>query len=125
AMLLYRTTQHVPLLIHVPEGKEKRVAGIVRHIDIVPTILDLLEIKAPAGIQGASLIDIMNGKEKSQRIAFSESIYPEAHYGWSPLQSVMKDHYQYIEAPHPELYDWKTDSGETHNLIQEKASIAK
>lgn len=123
-MFLYNATQHVPLLIRVPRTSRKRVPGIVRHIDLAPTILDLLGIQPPAEMQGSSLIKLINGKERSRRVAFSESRYAEIHYGWSPLQSVTTDQYRYVEAPRPELYEWKKDPGESRNLIGEEASIA-
>ena len=125
AMFLYNATQHVPLIIHVPGTRAKRVPGVVRHIDLAPTILDWLGIQPPAEMQGSSLSGVINGREKKERVAFAESRYAEIHYGWSPLQSVTTGQYKYIDAPHPELYDWKKDPSESHNLIQEKASIAK
>ena len=76
-------------------------------------------------MQGSSLTPVINGREKNKRAAFSESRYAEIHYGWSPLQSLTTDQYKYIDAPHPELYEWKKDPDENKNLIQEKASIAK
>jgi arylsulfatase A-like enzyme/tetratricopeptide (TPR) repeat protein len=125
AMFIYNTTLHVPLLIHVPAGKQERIKGTVRHIDLAPTILDLVGIKAPDSMQGTSLIPMINGKDKVKRYTYSESFYSELHYGWSPLQSITTDQYKFIKAPKPELYDRVKDPQETHNLISEKPSIGK
>ncbi len=125
AMFVYNSTQHVPFLIHVPGGSSGRVKSVVRHIDLAPTILDLLGIPADSEMQGSSLISLMNGKEDKLRVAYSESMYAELHYGWSPLKSVTTEQYKYIEAPEPELYDRIADPDETRNLVREKANYAK
>lgn len=125
AMFVYNTTQHVPLLIHVPGSSGARVKGIVRLVDMMPTVLELLGVKVPSSVQGMSLYSMMNGKEDLRGSAYSESVYAELHYGWSPLESLTTQQYRYIQAPHPELYDRINDPGETKNLITEKSSIAK
>ncbi|MCI0617258.1 sulfatase-like hydrolase/transferase [bacterium] len=125
AMFVYNTTQHVPLLIHVPGSSGNRVKGTVRLIDLMPTVLELLGVKEPSSVQGKSLYSMMKGKEDLRRTAYSESIYAELHYGWSPLESITTQQYKYIQAPDAELYDRINDPGETKNLIKEKSSIAK
>lgn len=125
AMFIYNTTQHVPFFIHVPDGGSSRVKGVVRLIDMMPTLLELIGIPIPKSVQGKSLVPMMQGKEDLKRTAYSESVYAELHYGWSPLESITTHQYKYIQAPDSELYDRLSDPGETKNLIKEKASIAK
>jgi arylsulfatase A-like enzyme/Tfp pilus assembly protein PilF len=124
AMFLYDTTLHVPLFIRVPGGRERRLPGIVRHIDVAPTILDLLGFPPESDMQGASLIPLINGAEKSGRTAYSESIYAQVHYGWSPLKSITTRKYQYIDSPKAELFDREDDPGQRRNLIETKSSVA-
>ena len=124
-MFLYNTTMHVPLFIYVPGSGSRRIDGVVRHIDLAPTILDLLGMETPAEMQGVSLIGKINGTEKKSLVAYGESLFSEFHYGWSPLVSATTDDYRYIRAPRPELYDRKADPGDTRNAIQEKAPTAK
>lgn len=125
AMFLYSTTLHVPLFISVPGGRERRVRGIVRHIDLAPTILDLLGLPPAADMQGTSLIPLINGQETSGREAYSESIYAKVHYGWSPQRSLTTMKYAYIDTPKAELYDRENDPGQLRNLIETKASVAE
>jgi arylsulfatase A-like enzyme/tetratricopeptide (TPR) repeat protein len=124
AMFLYRTTLRVPLLIHIPGGSRKRIHGVVRHIDLAPTILDLLGIAPTPEMQGASLVPMIDGTEGEDRTAYSESLYAQFHYGWSPLTSLTTRKYDLIESPKPELFDHTDDPGQTHNLIGSKGSIA-
>jgi arylsulfatase A-like enzyme/predicted Zn-dependent protease len=125
AMFLYSTTLRVPLLIRVPGGSGRRIPGIVRHIDLAPTVLDLLGFPPSATMQGSTLVPVINGTETSKRVAYSESLYAELHYGWSPLKSVTTERYAFIESPKSELFDRRSDPRQLHNLIQEQEAIAK
>lgn len=58
----YDDTAHVPLLFHhsaLPAGL--RVSSMVRTIDVLPTVLDLLGIPVPESIEGRSLVPLMEG----------------------------------------------------------------
>lgn len=122
---VYNTTQHVPLFIHLPGTGQERVKGVAGHIDIMPTLLELLGIRPLSNFQGHSLLPLMNGKVKGERSAYSESIYCQLHYGWSPLKAITTEKYRYIDAPKPELYDRIQDPGETKNFFYEQQAIAK
>jgi arylsulfatase A-like enzyme/Tfp pilus assembly protein PilF len=124
-IFLYDSTIKVPLLIRLPEGKPKRIPDLARHIDIAPTVLDWLGIFPDPSVQGKSLVQLIQGKEKQKRIAYSESKFGELHYGWSPLESMTSSDYKFINAPKAELYARKEDPRETNNIIQQKNSIAK
>jgi arylsulfatase A-like enzyme/Flp pilus assembly protein TadD len=124
-LFIYNSTVHVPLLIHLPGEKNGRVDQLVSHIDLTPTILDFLGIPVSKSIQGASLIPLLNGKEKSERFAYSESLYSSLHYGWAPLESVTSKQYKYIHAPRPELFDLEKDFSESSNLASQKGPLAK
>ncbi|HSE42521.1 MAG TPA: sulfatase-like hydrolase/transferase, partial [Acidobacteriota bacterium] len=124
-VFLYNTTQHVPLIIFLPGAEGKRISGSVCHIDLAPTILQLIGAKAQSKMQGKSLIAKINGNDNQQRSVYSESLYAQLHYGWSKLESITTDQYRYIYSPKPELFDRKADKAESNNLLQEKASIAK
>jgi arylsulfatase A-like enzyme len=53
---LYAEQLHVPLLIHDPRiGTPRRVERVSRHVDVLPTLLELLGIDPPPGLQGNSL----------------------------------------------------------------------
>ncbi len=125
AMFIYDSTLHVPLLIKLPGSRQKRFPGIVRHIDLAPTVLDLLGIPKPDEMQGESLIPKINGTERTQRLAYSESQYAQLHYGWSPLRSLTTDKYQFIDSPKPELFDRQKDPRQIKNLIRDREAVAE
>ena len=66
---LYEVTNRVPLMIRHPRGigAGRRIAGLAQHPDLLPTILDFLEIKTPDGVQGRSLWPLIEGKSQSIR----------------------------------------------------------
>jgi arylsulfatase A-like enzyme/Flp pilus assembly protein TadD len=123
-MFIYNATMHVPLFIHLPGEKAKTVEQVVRHIDLEPTILDLVGIPIPSTVNGASVIPILDGKEKKERFAYGESLYSHLHYGWAALQGVTSLKYKYIQAPKPEFYNLEKDFSETQNLAAENGSLA-
>jgi arylsulfatase A-like enzyme len=55
---LYRESLHVPLLVRLPGGRSggRRIDTLAQHADILPTILDVTGVAAPAGLAGSSLV---------------------------------------------------------------------
>jgi arylsulfatase A-like enzyme len=96
SIFIYNTTVHVPLLIHLPGLHQRRVPQTVNHVDLAPTILEWLGIDPAPGIQGKSLIPLLEGKEKNDRTVLSMSAFAELHYGWSPLKSITTKQYKFI-----------------------------
>lgn len=60
---IYQETHHVPLLIKFPEGKYAgdSVSSVVSLTDLYPTILDVVGVEAPPGLDGESLIGLIEG----------------------------------------------------------------
>jgi choline-sulfatase len=119
----YQSTLHVPLIIHWPAGRAPmppRVEAPASLLDISPTILDAVRLPAPQAMEGKSLF----AASGSSRDIFSESLYPQKHFGASALASLRSGHYKYIEAPRPEFYDLAQDPAELTNLYASKSSVA-
>jgi choline-sulfatase len=118
-IFLYDSTTHVPLILKLPSHRAagEVVQSQVRTTDILPTILDLLRIPAPAHLDGQSLEPYVNATTSADRTAFAETDYP-LRFGWAPLRSVRAEGFKFIEAPKPELYDLDIDPGELENNYQ-------
>jgi len=121
---LYESTVRVPLILRAPfDFPVKYVVQIVEHVDIVPTILDLLDMPIPENCQGVSFFNLMiNRKRNKSNIAFSETYYPRLHFGWSELKAFYRKNWKYIQAPREELYDLSQDIDEKANLALVDAS---
>ena len=107
---VYESSMRVPMIIHAPFSNTagRRVAQPVRVVDILPTVLDLLEMPVPEDLAGES---------------YAEAMYPLHHYGWSELTATRSDRYKLIDAPRPELYDLERDPGELTNIFEERRSV--
>jgi arylsulfatase A-like enzyme len=60
----YDEQARVPMVLHIPGDRltGRRVADQVSLLDVVPTLLDVLEIDPPAGLQGRSLLPLVRGE---------------------------------------------------------------
>lgn len=68
--------------------------AIVSHVDVFPTICDILGVEKPERLQGKSLMPIMNGEtDKINDYIFSEVTY---HAAYEPMRAVRTDRYKYI-----------------------------
>lgn len=131
-ILLYDETMHVPLVVKLPGRKPaaNAVTTRVRLVDIAPTILQIARQQIPATMQGVTLPGL-TGKaendgpatESADRPAFSESIYAQRAFGWSPLRSWRTGKYLYVRAPEKELYDQGTDAKADHNLALSATAV--
>ena len=60
---------NVPLVMRVPgiEGREKAQPQLVSHVDLLPTLLDLVGAVKPADIDGNSMVPFLQGEADSIR----------------------------------------------------------
>jgi arylsulfatase A-like enzyme/Tfp pilus assembly protein PilF len=124
---VYDSVLHVPLVIRAPSQamRGRRVESVVRSVDLLPTLAELLGVPAPPAMAGASLVPLMTGAASDlDLVAYSESLTPLLHYGWSDLRTVRLGSLKFIEAPKPELYDLTSDPGELHNLYDQRRADA-
>jgi arylsulfatase A-like enzyme/Flp pilus assembly protein TadD len=114
-IFLYDSTLHVPLIFKLPGVNDSRVIQRqVRTTDILPTVLDVLNISPVEQFNGESLKASFAGNELADRTVFAETDYP-LHFGWAPLRAVRTEDFKFIEAPRPEFYDLQADPGELKN----------
>jgi arylsulfatase A-like enzyme/Flp pilus assembly protein TadD len=139
-IFLYDETIRVPLLFKLPKGRFSgaRIDTRARLVDVLPTILQAVNIPVPPAVQGESLLSLIKpaatGHPKTlpskpsgaplDRPAYAESDYPHRTFGWSSLRSLRTGKYLFIEAPRKELYDPSTDPKEEHNLAATSAAVA-
>jgi choline-sulfatase len=120
---IYQSTLSVPLILHWPAGPPRLPARIdtpASLLDLSPTILDAVKLATPKAMQGTSMLS----SGGLPREVWSESVYPQRHFGTSALTALRRGHYKYIAAPRPEFYDLAQDPGELNNLYASKASVA-
>lgn len=122
---MYQELVHVPLIFQFPGvlPRRKRISKQVRIIDIMPTILDLAGIEHNLKIQGKSLMPIIKGEEKEDRIAFSDNLLQ-----YEERKLIRTKKYSFIYFPDSqkkELYDLEKDSLEMNNVADEYPELCK
>ncbi len=116
---LYEPLLRVPLLFRPPAGYDvsmRRIHQTVQHLDIVPTVLDLLGLQAEHTFDGESLLPLVSGADESSddAVIFSEI--------WTKFLTVRKGSWKLIANfvnKTFELYDLEHDPGEDHNVATE------
>ena len=122
-LFVYDEAIHVPLIIKQESnvGAGRRVSDPVQHIDLVPTILDLVKAPGAANLRGRSLKPILEGTGKpAPATIYSEALYARYHFGWSELTALTDERFRYIKAPREELYDLSHDPHERSNIAEER-----
>ncbi|MEA2339009.1 MAG: hypothetical protein QOE82_3016 [Thermoanaerobaculia bacterium] len=119
-LFAYEPTLKIPLIVRAPGLKHRVEPAYVRHVDIVPTVLDALSIAKPQALPGASLL----GKVEP-RDAYFEALSASLNRGWAPLTGVIHRGEKYIELPIAELYDLPRDPKELTNLRAERRREAE
>jgi len=140
---LYEECAHVPLVIRLPdsEGVQRgRCGELVQSPELMPTILEMAEVKSPSTVQAKSLLPLMRGEESQEReIAVSSPSFIKPRLSprivwititskdWALLAAARnappKDELgRNVES---ELYDLRADPNETRNLYNEKPDVAE
>ncbi|MCX6564815.1 MAG: sulfatase-like hydrolase/transferase [Candidatus Aminicenantes bacterium] len=116
----YNSTLWVPLIMVVPGTPPSRVSSQVGHIDIFPTVCDLLHLAKPAVLQGTSLLPLIKGGRLPDKPLYFESLYPYTSRGWAPIRGYILENEKYVDSPLPEIYDLDQDFDELQNLARSK-----
>jgi len=144
---VYQETVRIPLIVHgpgLPAGR--RVRSSVGHVDVMPTLLALAGVAAPAGVEGRSLVPLLGDAERDH------GVFTQSFYG-NRLTALRRGRWKYVQTPAPpprsptaggprhdgrrsdgwrahwptaareELYDLDADPGETRNLAEARADV--
>ena len=123
---LYEELVHVPLWMRIP-GQHGQVSDLVRTIDIMPTVFDLLAVPLDTEVrkqmQGVSLTPLLAG-EHLDLAGISETDYLLHTFkrsirtgdGWKLIVT--------LDTEERELFNLKDDPGEQKNLIGSEGRLA-
>lgn len=107
---LFNDQLHVPLIIKLPGSKffSRNVDHLVRSIDILPTVMDLLGEKMSKDFEGTSMVPLMKGsRPRNPMFAISQRDVPETN---APAYwSIMTGTWKLYDA---KLYNLLSDPGE-------------
>lgn len=115
---MYEEDYHIPFIMSIPKLRQKKQCdAFVSLVDLLPTFLELSGIEAATGLDGSSLLTIMNdGEANWRKCLFAEFNGYESSL--LTLRMVRTEKWKYIYNPsaEDELYDLDSDPGELHNL---------
>lgn len=138
---LYQEITRVPLLVYVPGLKPRKTNAMVSLVDLMPTILELAQVKPPKTVQGQSFISILKGEGEIFR-DFAVTSLPL--YDPGEVARVVDDLPRRVKEPQPgtittqewtliygredcpvELYNIKRDPNQVQNLFPENREVAE
>ena len=118
-----RQVTHVPFAVYHPGSKfdGRRVKGYVQHTDVMPTVLDYLEVAAPPRVTGLSRRSMIESGARSN----FESVVT----GWGEHAALRTPEWNYLLrwSPGPkfeQLYDLKKDPKELANVADDNPTVA-
>jgi len=115
----YEATLRVPLIFYQPRVVNAgTIAANVGHVDILPTVLDAIDVPRPAGLAGRSLLPMMAGQPVDDLPTYFEALSASFNRGWAPLAGVVRGRTKFIDLPLPELYALDSDPAETRNIVE-------
>ena len=134
----YEQANRIPLMISGPGiTKGRKSDALVESVDIYPTLVELAGLpkpQVPQGLDGTSMVPVLKSRRSKGKEAVFH-VYPRHRPPDGAIlgRAVRTDRYRLVEWKKPgapsgtaelELYDYKTDPGETKNLALEHPQIA-
>ncbi len=127
---LYDVTLKIPLIIRYPEKLKagQRIKGYNQQKDLMPTILELADIKSDVKFDGQSLMKLVNGESPSfeSSLYLTECTWMRKH-GWRTPQwkLIVALEPDFHFKPEIELYNLIEDPDENVNVAKKHPEIIK
>lgn len=129
---LYEEQLRVPLIIKFPHSryKGKRLKPKVRLIDILPTVMETLDLPYPAkSFEGQSLLPVIEGRETSDRVFISDLARKEVKNPCPALMATNQGDLKVIiekavdTIKNMEIYNLAQDPHERKNLLRTERQL--
>jgi arylsulfatase A-like enzyme len=132
---VYRETTEVPFLLSFPFRIEPgiTVRSTTRNVDIWPTVLDLLGLAPPDGVDGRSLAPEIEALARGEvvadeapaAIAHLDQTWGRPELAPSPTIAVVEDEHRYVRTDQPDgtleqIFDRRDDPGELRERAAEQ-----
>jgi arylsulfatase A-like enzyme len=141
ARFVYRETTEVPFIVSFPFRLQPGAVVDVRtrNVDVWPTLLDLLGLPALEGADGRSQLPVILAAARGEPVpddgapafAHLDTNWGQREREPSPTVAVAEGDFRFVSVPVPqgplreELFDSGSDTGELHNLIDERPAVAE
>lgn len=124
-MEMYEPAVHVPAVVHLPGGAAAAPTTPVSHLDLVPTITELLGLPGLPGAEGISLAhSVRTGCEPPAHDVFG--VYCGNHEFGDMRRMIVRENWKYVfDGNGEELYDLSADPLEMHSRAADPACAAQ
>jgi len=125
---LFDELLHIPLIFSGPNIKNNsEINNLVSHVDIFPTIAELLDLKIQTKIDGTSLIPLINGDSNDEKLVYFERdiLLRKSENGVIGIRNTM---YKYFRPYNDSsknlfLFDLINDPDEKNNISKTELEI--
>ncbi len=118
---LYGEQLRVPFVLKLPHQASagRVVDGLAQHLDVMPTILDLVGVPPVAGVQGRSLKPVIGGAPSPSvpAVAYVNKDGHEIESYQMAGYKIIRSRYQDAARWTSEIYDLRDDPGELDDLV--------
>ncbi len=116
AFELWEVLVRVPMFVFAPGVTKRAIDQRRSHLDLAPTILELMGAPIPRGFQGRSLVPELYGKEPDSREPILCELAHDSHN--PPRRAIINGRYKIteFERGRHELYDLTNDPKEARDL---------
>jgi len=138
----YDEVVRIPWLMRIPSlGPGKPVEGLVSHVDLMPTVLELVGATSPAGLDGVSALPLLQGRTNAIRataLVEGSAVWPMDGLVRgaviSPPWTLLRQDLGCGDGPglrpgrrgpEPCLYNLESDPGQDRNVAREHPDVVE
>jgi arylsulfatase A-like enzyme len=115
---LYNELIHVPFIIHIPHVNSDRINTNVEIVGIIPSIMEVLGLKKPEGLDGLSFVPVIEGAKYSKMIlSFMDKKASEINQ--NSVKGILTMPLNNKTKGFKEVYDLSKDPREKNNIINQ------
>ncbi len=124
----YRNISQVPLIFFGAGMPQGRVRAYTQHVDVLPTLCDIAGMEAGEGLCGRSMVEVMDGREKTFRdevvtetafVAVQRMLVRDEHALVHTFWNANREHLAEFE-----LFDLTSDPDQLNDISPDKPELA-
>jgi len=119
---LLDSVTNAPFLVRMPGQTAPRLCQeLAQPVDVMPTVLQFMKARVPAGLHGQSLLPLLHGKKQALR----STAVTAWHETWAQITDKRWLYGLWIHDHAPKLFDRKADPNQKRNVIRQRPAVAR